>query len=154
MAIKYPWSFLPVQTRRAISPFIATVILVAITLTLGGVLYNEFSSLISAEVRNPSITLTNINVGADRQTVVVAFKNDGDVQFTVSKVIVDYQTSEERFAVGGGGNGSIIAGSALVTPGGQVTLEFTLTGLTIPSFSTFTLTVVTDQIARAFTVQA
>lgn len=142
------------QTRRAISPFIATVILVAITITLGGILYNEFSSLISAEVRNPSITLTSINVGGDGQTVVVAFKNDGDVQFTVSKVIVEYQTSEERFAVGSGGNGSIIAGSALVTPGGQVTLEFTLTGLTIPSFSTFTLTVVTDQIARAFTVQA
>ena len=142
------------QKRKAISPFIATVILVAITLTLGGVLYNQFSSLISAEVRSPSIALTNFNVGGDRQTVVVAFKNDGDVQFTVSKVIVNYQTTEERFALGAGGNGSVIAGSTLVTPGGQVTLEFTLTGLTIPSFSTFTLTVVTDQIARAFTIQA
>jgi len=140
--------------RRAISPFIATVILVAITLTLGGVLYSQFSSLISAEVRNPSVTLAGINVGGDRQTVVVAFKNDGDVQYTVSKVLVDYQSTEERFVLGNGGNGSVIAGTPQVSPGGQVTVKFTLTGLTIPDFSTFTLTVVTDQIARAFTIQA
>ena len=142
------------QTRKGISPFIATVILVAITLTLGGVLYNQFSSLISAEVRNPSITLTNINVGGDRQTVVVAFKNDGDVEYTVSKILLDYQSTEERFVVGGSGNGSVIAGTAQVSPGSQVTIKFAATGMTIPDFSTFTLTVVTDQIARAFTIQA
>ncbi len=141
------------QRRKAISPFIATVVLVAITLTLGGVLYNQFSSLISAEVRNPSVSLAGINVGGDRQTVVVSLKNDGDVQYTVSKLLLDYQTTEEMFMVGGGGNGSVISGSPQVAPGGQLTVKFTLTGLTIPDFSTITLTVVTDQIARAFTVQ-
>jgi len=140
--------------RKAISPFIATVILVAITLTLGGVLYNQFSSLISAEVRSPSIAMAGINVGGDRQTVVVSFKNDGDVQYTVSKVLVDYQSAEEEFVVGNGGNGSVISGTAQVAPGDQVTIKFTLTGITLPDFSPFTLTVVTDQIARAFTVQA
>jgi flagellin-like protein len=142
------------QRKKAISPFIATVILVAITLTLGGVLYSQFSSLISAEVRNPSVTLAGINVGGDRQTVVVAFKNDGDVQFTVSKVLLDYQSTEERFMIGSGGNGSVISGTPQVAPGGQLTIKFTATGLTIPDFATFTLTVVTDQIARAFTIQA
>lgn len=142
------------NARRAVSPFIATVILVAITLTLGGVLYNQFSSLISAEVRTPSISLTSIDVGGDRQTVVVAFKNDGDVQYTVSKLLLDYQTTEERFILGAGGNGSVIAGSSVVVPGGQLTVKFTVADVTIPEFSTFTLTVVTDQIARAFTIQA
>jgi len=130
------------------------VVLVAITLALGGVLYNQFSQVISAEVRNPSISLAGINVGADRQTIVVGFKNDGNVQFTVSKLLLDYQTNEQRFLVGGTGNGSVIAGSPQMSPGGQVTIRFTLTGLSIPGFSTFTLTVVSDQIARAFTVQA
>jgi flagellin-like protein len=142
------------RQKKAISPFIATVILVAITLTLGGVLYTQFSSLISAEVRNPSVTLSSINVGGDGQTVVVAFKNDGDVQYTVSKVLVDYQSTEERFVLGSGGNGSVIAGSQQLAPGAQVTVKFTLSGITIPDFSTFTVTVVTDQLARAFTVQA
>ena len=141
------------HNRKAISPFIATVVLVAITLTLGGVLYNQFSSLISAEVRNPSVTVVSVNVGGDRQTVVAAFKNDGDVQYTVSKVFLDYQTTEERFVLGSGGNCSIIAGAPQLSPGGQLTVKFTVTGLTIPDFSTFTLTVVADQIARAFTVQ-
>ena len=140
--------------RKGISPFIATVILVAITLTLGGVLYNQFSSLMSAEVRNPSITLASINIGGDRQTVVVAFKNDGDVEYTVSKILLDYQSTEERFIIGGAGNGSVIAGTAQVAPGSQVTIKFAATGITIPDFSPFTITVVTDQIARAFTIQA
>lgn len=142
------------RRRRAISPFIATVVLVAITLTLGGVLYNQFSSLILAEVRNPSVSLAGINVAGDRQTLVVALKNDGDVQYTVSKLLLDYQTTEETFMVGSGGNGSVLSGSPQVAPGGQLTIKFTVTGLTIPDFSTFTLTVVTDQIARAFTIQA
>jgi len=143
-----------VHGRKGISPFIATVILVAITLTLGGVLYNQFSSLMSAEVRNPSITLASINIGGDRQTVVVAFKNDGDVEYTVSKILLDYQSTEERFIIGGAGNGSVIAGTAQVAPGSQVTIKFAATGITIPDFSPFTITVVTDQIARAFTIQA
>ena len=142
------------QAKKAISPFIATVILVAITLTLGGVLYNQFSSLISAEAKNPSVSLASINVAGDRQTVVVAFKNDGDVQYTVSKILLDYQSTEESFMLGTGGNGSVIAGSPSLTPGSQLTIKFTATGLTIPDFATFTITVVTDQIARAFTVQA
>lgn len=142
------------HSRRAISPFIATVILVAITLTLGGVLYTQFSSLVSTEVRNPSITIASVNVAADRQTIVVAFKNDGNVQYTVSKLLLDYESDHDVFTVGNGGNCSVIAGSAEVAPGGQVTIQFTATGLTIPDFSSFTLTVVTDQIARAFTIQA
>jgi FlaG/FlaF family flagellin (archaellin) len=140
--------------RGAISPFIATVVLVAITLTLGGVLYNQFSQVISAEVRNPSMSLAGIDVGGDRQTIVVGLKNDGNVPYTVSKVLVDYQSTEQRFVVGGTGNGSVIAGTPQISPGGQVTLRFTLAGLTIPNFSTFTVTVISDQIARAFTIQA
>ncbi|MDV3293556.1 MAG: hypothetical protein LYZ70_04735 [Nitrososphaerales archaeon] len=140
--------------RGAISPFIATVVLVAITLALGGLLYNQFSQVISAEVRNPSMALADFNVGGDRQTVVVDLKNDGNVQYTVSKVLFDYQSIEERFVVGGGNaNGSVIAGSPTLTPGASLTIKFTITGVTLPNFTPFTLTVVSDQVARAFTVQ-
>ncbi|MDV3244181.1 MAG: hypothetical protein LYZ66_03250 [Nitrososphaerales archaeon] len=144
---------LGVGVRRAISPFIATVVLVAITLALGGVLYNQFSQVITAEVRNPSVTLVAFNVGGDRQTIVLGLKNDGNVQLTVSKVLFDYQSTEERFVVGTG-NGSIIAGSPTMSPGGSLTIRFTISGVTLPDFAPFTLTVVADQIARAFTVQA
>ncbi len=141
------------RIRKGISPFIATVILVAITLTLGGVLYNQFSSLITAEVRNPSVTMVSVNVGGDGQTVVASFKNDGDVEYTVSKFLLDYQATEESFVLGTGGNCSVIAGVPQLSPGSQLTVKFTVTGVTMPDFSTFTLTVVADQIARAFTVQ-
>jgi flagellin-like protein len=143
-----------VYRRGAISPFIATVVLVAITLTLGGVHYHQFSLLISAEARHPSISLAGINVGADRQTIVVGFKNDGNVQFTVSKLQLDYQSRQQQFLVGGTGNASVIAGTPQVTPGGQVTIRFAIVGFSIPDLSAFTLTVVSDQVARAFTIQA
>lgn len=138
--------------RKAISPFIATVVLVAITLTLGGVLYNQFSQVISAEVRNPSMALADFNIGGDRQTVVVNLKNDGNVQYTVSKVLFDFQSTEQRFVVGSA-NMSVISGFATLAPGGLLAIKFTITGVTLPNFSPFTLIVVSDQVARAFTVQ-
>ncbi len=142
------------KQRKGVSPFIATVVLVAITLTLGGVLYDQFRQVVTAEVRNPSLTLGNVNVGGDRQTMVIEVKNDGNVQYTVTKVLFAYLSTSERFLVGASSNGTIIAGSATMRPGDYVSVKFTISGVTLPDFSTFTLTVISDQLARAFTVQA
>jgi flagellin-like protein len=141
-----------VKARKGISPFIATVILVAITIAIGGVLYTQFRQIVTAEVRNPSVTLVDANVGADRQTVTVILKNDGNVQYTVSKILLSFQGTNQQFALGS--NASVISGSATVAPGNLLSLEFTVKGNSLPAFSTFSLTVVSDQLARAFTVQA
>jgi flagellin-like protein len=141
-----------VKVRRAVSPFIATVILVAITLTLGGLLYTQFRQVVTAEVRNPSISLTDVNVASDRQSVTLVLKNDGNVQLNVSKIVLLYQSTTQRFVPGT--NMTILAGSSSLVPGDLMSLQFTLKGITIPEFSSFTVTVVSDQLARAFTVQA
>lgn len=138
--------------RRGVSPFIATVVLVAITLALGGVLYTQFKQVVSSEVRNPSISLVDTNVGEDGRTLLLGIKNDGNVQLTLSQVLFQYQNVSERFDVGG--NVSVLAGSATIAPGGIASLRLTLSGITLPSFSEFTLTLVSDQLARAFSVQA
>lgn len=139
-------------SRRGISPFIATVILVAITLALGGVLYTQFRQVVTAEVRNPSMSLLDSSVGGDGQTLVVDVKNDGNVQLILSEVLFQYQSSSERFMLGS--NASVIAGSATMEPGDVVSLKFTVVGATLPNFSTYTLTLVSDQLARAFALQA
>lgn len=141
-----------VKYHRGISPFIATVILVAITVAIGGVLYSQFRQIVTAEVRNPSVALVDANVGVDRQTVTVILKNDGNVQYTVSELLISFQGTNQQFAVGD--NASTISGSPTVAPGDLLSLKFTVTGTSLPPFSTFSLTVVTDQLARAFTVQA
>jgi hypothetical protein len=126
--------------------------LVAITIALGGVLYTEFRQVVTAEVRNPSMSLLDSSVGGDGQTLVLDVKNDGNVQLTLSEVLFQYQSSNERFKLGT--NASVIAGSSTMNPGDVVSLKFTVTGLTLPDFSTYTLTLVSDQLARAFAVQA
>jgi flagellin-like protein len=140
-----------VKAQRAISPFIATVILVAITIAIGGVLHTQFRQIVTAEVRNPSVALVDANVGADRQTVTVILKNDGNVQYTVSKLLVSFQGTNQQFAIGG--NASTLSGSPTMAPGNLLSLKFTVAGSSLPPFSTFSLTVVTDQLARAFTLQ-
>ncbi|HUI85634.1 MAG TPA: archaellin/type IV pilin N-terminal domain-containing protein [Nitrososphaerales archaeon] len=140
------------QVRRGISPFIATVILVAITVAIGGVLYTQFRQIVTAEVRNPSISLVDANVGVDRQTVTVILKNDGNVQYTVSAILLSYQSSNQRFVLGS--NATVVSGSSTLDSGQFLSVKFTVVGVTLPEFSSFTLTVVSDQLARAFTVQA
>jgi FlaG/FlaF family flagellin (archaellin) len=140
------------KSRVGVSPFVATVVLVAITLALGGVLYTQFKQVVSSEVRNPSISLIDANVGQDGKTLLIDVKNDGNVQLTLSQVLFQYQALSEHFSVGG--NASVLAGSATILPGSIASIRLTLTGVTLPSFSEFTLTLVSDQLAKAFSVEA
>jgi len=103
-------------------------------------------------VRNPSISLVDANVGVDRQTVTVILKNDGNVQYTVSAILLSYQSSNQRFVLGS--NATVVSGSSTLDSGQFLSVKFTVVGVTLPEFSSFTLTVVSDQLARAFTVQA
>jgi flagellin-like protein len=141
-----------VKTRRGVSPFIATVILVAITLTLGGLLYTQFRQVVSAEVRNPSVSLSDINVASDRRTVTIVLKNDGNVQLNMTRVLLAYQGERQQFQLGK--NATVLSGSRGMSPGDLLSVSFTLSGESLPEFSAFTITVVSLQLARAFTVQA
>src|SRR5215471_19206596 len=139
------------KSRKAISPFLATVMLVTITLMVGGLLYTQFRQTIVSQVRNPSLTLVDENVAPDGQTITFTVKNDGNVLTNVQSVAVLYGSTSNAFVVGT--NATLVAGVAGVPPGGLLTARLR-TSFAIPQFSTFTLTVVSDQVARAFNVQA
>jgi flagellin-like protein len=139
------------KSRKGISPFLATVMLVTITLMIGGLLYTQFRQTIVSQVRNPSLTLIDENVAPDGQSITFTIKNDGNVLTNVKSVAVLYGASTDSFSLGS--NATIIAGGAGLVPGALLTARLK-TSFTIPQFSTFTLTVVGDQVARAFNVQA
>jgi len=141
-----------VKLRNGVSPFIATVILVAITVAIGGVLYTEFSNIITAEVRDPSMALVASNVAADGRTITLEVKNDGNVQYSFSRLVFSYSNLTEYFV--SGTNATVLAGSTTMAPGSLLSVQFTVTGTTLPEFSAYTLTVVTDQIAKSFSLQA
>jgi flagellin-like protein len=143
------------KTRRGISPFLATIILVVITLMIGGILYTQFRNIIVSQVKNPSMDLTDINVAPNGESIIVSIKNDGNVPLTISSFAVSYGQDHDTFRFSSS-NVTVVAspsGGTTLQPGDILTAQMTTT-FTIPSFSTFTITVVGDQLARAFNVQA
>jgi flagellin-like protein len=143
--------------RRGISPFLATVILVVITLMIGGILYSSFRQMIVAQVKDPSVTLADTNVSPDGETLTLDVKNDGNVPVSLQAIDVSYGALTNTFVEGGAGaNVTLVSsssGSATLQPGDSLTARVK-TSFEVPAFSTFTVTVVGDQVAKAFNIQA
>ncbi len=137
--------------RRGISPFIATVLLVAMTISLGGILYTNFRDTVVSQIRNPSVSLVDLNVAGDRQTITLLVKNDGNVDFTISKFVLAYASLVQNFVVGN--NATLVSGGVGMKPGTLIAVRFKLSATTLPSLASFTITVVADQLARAFNVE-
>ncbi len=140
--------------RAGISPFLATVILVVITLMIGGILYTTFRQMIVSEVKDPSVTLLDTNVSPDGETMTLDIKNDGNVPVTLLAIDVSYGAGADVFKAGG--NVTVVStssGSTTMQPGDSLTAEVK-TNFQVPTFATFTVTVVGDQVAKAFNIQA
>ncbi len=139
--------------RVAISPFLATVILVVITLMLGGILYTSFRQMVVAQLKNPSVTLVATNVSPDGETMTLDVKNDGNVPVVLVGMDVSYGTFTNHFRQTAPANITLISGVANIQPGDSVTAKVK-TNFPVPGFATFTVTVIGDQVAKAFNIQA
>ena len=143
--------------RAGISPFLATVILVVITLMIGGILYTTFRQMVVAEVKDPSVTLLDSNVAPDGETMTLDIKNDGNIPVALLAIDVSYGNSTNAFKETGAGADitvvSTSSGSATMQPGDSLTAQVK-TSFQVPTFSTFTVTIVGDQVAKAFNIQA
>lgn len=141
------------NSRPGISPFLATVILVVITLMIGGILYTQFRQMIVSQVKDPSVEVVSSNVAPDGETMTLNVKNDGNVPVVLESFSVAYGTSSNSFSVPG--NATLMGdpdGSTL-QPGDSLTAKIK-TNFEVPAFSTFTVTVIGDQVAKAFNLQA
>jgi flagellin-like protein len=143
------------KMRRGISPFLATIILVVITLMIGGLLYTQFRNIIVSQVKNPSMDLTDINVAPNGESIILSIKNDGNVPITLSSFAVSYGPDHNSFRFSAS-NVTVVSspsGGTTLQPGDILTAQMT-TNFAIPTFATFTVTAIGDQLARAFNVQA
>lgn len=142
--------------RSGISPFLATVILVVITLMIGGILYTTFRQMVVSEVQDPSVTLLDSNVAPDGETMTLDVKNDGNVPVTLLAIDVSYEAFSNTFKDVAGGNVTVLSttsGTSTMQPGDSLTAEVK-TNFQVPTFSTFTVTVVGNSVAKAFNIQA
>jgi archaellum component FlaF (FlaF/FlaG flagellin family) len=147
----------PGGARAGISPFLATVILVVITLMIGGILYTTFRQMVVSQVKDPSVTLLDTNVAPDGETMTLDIKNDGNVPVALQGLDVSYDASTNAFRESGSGANvtlvSTSSGSAMMQPGDSLTVQVK-TNFQVPVFATFTVTVIGDQVAKAFNIQA
>ncbi len=145
------------KSRAGISPFLATVILVVITLMIGGILYSSFRQMVVAEVKDPSLTLTATNVAPDGETMILDIKNDGNIPVALQGIDVTYGTSSNVFMASGvNANITLVSssgGDLSMQPGDSLTAKVK-TNFEVPTFATFTVTIVGDQVAKAFNIQA
>lgn len=142
--------------RSGISPFLATVILVVITLMIGGILYTTFRQMIVSQVQDPSVTLLDSNVAPDGETMTLDIKNDGNIPVTLLAIDVSYGASSNTFKDATGGNVTTLSsssGTSTMQPGDSLTAQVK-TNFQVPTFSTFTVTVVGNSVAKAFNIQA
>jgi hypothetical protein len=142
--------------RSGISPFLATVILVVITLMIGGILYTTFRQMVVSEIQDPSVTLLDSNVAPDGQTMTLDIKNDGNIPVTLLAIDVSYGTFSNTFKDVASGNVTVLSttsGSSTMQPGDSLT-AVVKTNFQVPTFSTFTVTVVGNSVAKAFNIQA
>lgn len=141
--------------RAGISPFLATVILVVITLMIGGILYTTFRQMVVAQVKDPSLTILDSNVSPDGETMTLDIKNDGNIPVILQAIDVSYAGSANSFKTTGA-NITLVStssGTTTMQPGDSLT-AMVKTNFAVPTFATFTVTVVSDQVARAFNIQA
>jgi hypothetical protein len=123
---------------------------------IGGILYTTFRQMVVAEVKDPSVTILDSNVAPDGETMTLDIKNDGNVPVTLLAIDVSYGTYADTFKDVTGGNVTTLStssGSATMQPGDSLTAEVK-TNFQVPTFATFTVTVVGDSVAKAFNIQA
>jgi hypothetical protein len=79
-------------------------------------------------------------------------KNDGNVPIVLVGMDVSYGASANHFSVTPA-NMTLISGTAAMQPGDSLTAKVK-TSFPVPGFATFTVTVIGDQVAKAFNIQA
>lgn len=133
--------------RKGISPFVSTLMLIAITLALGAFLYTQFKQMVVSQVRTASLTVMDSTVASDGKTFTVLIKNDGNVPITIRNVIVFYNNVNQSIIP------TFLSGSSSLQPGEEASIQFRIS-VPIQPFSSYTLTVVSDKVAKSFVFQA
>lgn len=74
--------------RRAITPFIATAILIVATVVIGGLFFTQVRDYVNSAMQNPSLTLTDYTISPDLTTFTLNVRNDGNVNVNIGESIV------------------------------------------------------------------
>jgi len=119
------------KNREAVSPVIATILMVAITVVLAAVLYVMVMGFGGGQGgQTPAITMTYLKTSAGNYTFTVAGVNKNDIKWTdLGSVIAPTGPTVTKPTTGNVGAGDIVTISGLTTGiAYTLTLKYTPTG--------------------------
>lgn len=136
--------------RRGISPLIATIILISITIAVGLTVYALVSNMVGIMSSTLDIHIQSINVvkAGSNTLVAVTIKNSGNIQITTCAVTVTGDSGTATLTLGSIGPGKA-ASASLSNPAGlsvtvgnayPVSISVTATGSSLTKALTATCT--------------
>lgn len=74
--------------RKAISPFVATAVLIAATLVVGGLMYIQFRQVINSSIYQPSVNVIDSRSTESGKMLILTVRNDGIKEVNITRVDV------------------------------------------------------------------
>ena len=139
------------KSAKALSPVIATIILIAVTVAVSVVVAAWMGALTigfmgnSEQAKVTNVVLSNINTSADGQAVI-SVQNTGSATVTINSVTVDGKTATVTSAAPTGGGTALTLNSANqvpITKGNSVDITVTVTGYPFGNSAQYTITLMT-----------
>ena len=124
--------------KRAISPLVATLVLIIAALALGGLLFTQFRSLVAAGASTAYVDIIDYAVSSDGSTLTLTIKNVGNRPVTITSIIVNDQQVTASFYP-----------SQKLNPGDIVVAK---ASGQFPTSGELTVIIVGDSFSRAFTL--
>ena len=110
------------RKRKAISPFVATAVLIAATLVVGGLLYAQFRQAIDSSMYQPSINVLDSRGAGDGKMLILTVKNDGVKEVNITQVEVFIGTDSYTFTPTDDSYKASFSPGSVVEPGATATI--------------------------------
>ena len=132
--------------RKAVSPLVATLVLIIASLALGGLLFTQFRSLVAAGASTPYIDVIDYSVNSDGSVFTLTIKNTVNEPVNIVKVYVGSAEYSK------GGNNVVFYpdnNSWKLSPGETGVIK--MSG-SFPTSGELTVVIVGDKFSRSFTL--
>ncbi len=110
------------KRRKAISPFVATAVLIAATLVVGGLMYMQFRQAIDSSMYQPSLNVLDSRSAGDGKMLILTVKNDGAKEVNITRVDVFIGNTSYSFTPTDPNYTASFSPDPVLEPGGTATV--------------------------------
>lgn len=139
------------KKRRAISPFIATAVLIAAALVVGGLMYAQFRQVINSSMYQPSINVLDSKGAGGGKMLILTVKNDGTKEVNITQVDVFIGDMSYTFTPTDANYKASFSPDSVLEPGGTATVVLSSTQAIFTEPSAHVI-IIGDGYSKGFTI--